>query len=722
MECSICRHTYNNDKRIPRILTTCGHTYCEICLISIHKKDMIPCIECSKYTQCKSIKALPINHSLMQLPSNMISSITCNTHNKPIEAYCNTNTSLLCVDCILSKQYKDKDISSIDEGYKISLDAYTKDMKLCEQIVNRCRDLREDNKTLDIDKYKLVDMNKINDLYDNCRNILNSCMSVSYSNIENEYNNRHSEINQHIENINSIIHSNDILIQDKHCDKISFLKNIKQRKDLINTIKKMNQVIPITITCDTTAFSMKKEIEYIISSIRSSFNESTRPSVSTNVKMTPNNNSKGTNKQSSNNNIRPQTSIKKTKEKETNVKTNNLNNKRNEMKIKKQNNNIVTDTQMKHNNRDISHLTVKLLDDQKISMISESIINTDNMKIDRPKTSWEKRKDNNTNNIVKEDRTDQIFDDSGFTTFQREQQILMSDSKEHTYDIQYYLDNTHKDNNDQMYQINKLTFAPDDDNVELIMKKNKPTVGKIPIVQSSESENQIYRSCLNDINEEDDNTINSNMYSIGGSPSESNNKMMIDMYDSKKGFWTQYTLNNESRCKFGIYPLKRDVLLIFGGISNNSTVPLSSSITIDLNIMTSKHHAFSLSSNRCAFTYTIVKDKLYIFGGHDGSEVLSISEEYDILSGKYRRLNDMKYKRDQPSCAYRDGFIYVVGGGGDNGESMKSVERYDIEKDVWDVGPNMLIGRRALSCVTCNNDIYSIGGYDGEKFLCSVEK
>jgi len=67
--------------------------------------------------------------------------------------------------------------------------------------------------------------------------------------------------------------------------------------------------------------------------------------------------------------------------------------------------------------------------------------------------------------------------------------------------------------------------------------------------------------------------------------------------------------------------------------------------------------------------------------------------------------------------------IYAIGGyGGPDQACLRSAERFDITTNSWMEIPNMSVQRRALAAVTLPDGIYAIGGYDGQKYLDSVEK
>ena len=53
---------------------------------------------------------------------------------------------------------------------------------------------------------------------------------------------------------------------------------------------------------------------------------------------------------------------------------------------------------------------------------------------------------------------------------------------------------------------------------------------------------------------------------------------------------------------------------------------------------------------------------------------------------------------------------------------LNSAEKYDFATQAWTMLPPMTDARRALAVVAIPDGIYAIGGYDGSKYLATVEK
>lgn len=82
----------------------------------------------------------------------------------------------------------------------------------------------------------------------------------------------------------------------------------------------------------------------------------------------------------------------------------------------------------------------------------------------------------------------------------------------------------------------------------------------------------------------------------------------------------------------------------------------------------------------------------------------------------------MKTARDEVALVALKGDLFAIGGGGKEGESLRSVERFSFSRGEWVNETDLLIERRAHAALVMNSQILVIGGFDGEKYLHSCEK
>ena len=112
------------------------------------------------------------------------------------------------------------------------------------------------------------------------------------------------------------------------------------------------------------------------------------------------------------------------------------------------------------------------------------------------------------------------------------------------------------------------------------------------------------------------------------------------------------------------------------------------------------------------------------------SQVLKSVEKYELDKNSWRKIEDMNQTRKNFSAVSMPDGLYVFGGN-DGCQYLKSVEkyifyfkiRYDYYQKKWKYLQDMNFPRSFFSCVASNDCryIYAIGGYDG-KPLNSLER
>ena len=115
--CGGCNADFDADKHAPRILPSCGHTFCSYCLTHwIKNQDgRIVCPE-DKVNFILSDKSLglasfPLNFSLISIlrkgSENLPSQPSiCQLHRKPLDMVCINDKTMICTDCALFDQHR----------------------------------------------------------------------------------------------------------------------------------------------------------------------------------------------------------------------------------------------------------------------------------------------------------------------------------------------------------------------------------------------------------------------------------------------------------------------------------------------------------------------------------------------------------------------------------------------------------------------------------------
>lgn len=125
---------------------------------------------------------------------------------------------------------------------------------------------------------------------------------------------------------------------------------------------------------------------------------------------------------------------------------------------------------------------------------------------------------------------------------------------------------------------------------------------------------------------------------------------------------------------------------------------------------------------------------IYILGGVDENDHYVRTVEYSPIKstgnlGEWKTTSDLKEGRFYLAAASDGQFIYALGGGGgpigDDNFPLASVERAVIHPDgslgKWQHHSYLTTPRRGLRVEKFNNQLYAIGGYNGQ-FLRSIER
>lgn len=115
----------------------------------------------------------------------------------------------------------------------------------------------------------------------------------------------------------------------------------------------------------------------------------------------------------------------------------------------------------------------------------------------------------------------------------------------------------------------------------------------------------------------------------------------------------------------------------------------------------------------------LIDDKIYAFGGYDGSSGLTTVEIYDIENDSWSVANDMPYDLSAYHLASFENFVFLFG---DYDDHIDEVNMYNANDDSWIKLSTNFTGRRHAAVVRNGDWIYVIGGYDGNTVFDTVEK
>ena len=110
-----------------------------------------------------------------------------------------------------------------------------------------------------------------------------------------------------------------------------------------------------------------------------------------------------------------------------------------------------------------------------------------------------------------------------------------------------------------------------------------------------------------------------------------------------------------------------------------------------------------------AYAMAVHEEKLYLFGGWNGSVYLSVSYRYDPEGDRWDALASMPTPRAFAGAGVIGGHVYVVGGF--NGQRELDIcQVYDPEEDIWQECPPMHAPRGGSGATVIADTLYVIGG------------
>lgn len=111
---------------------------------------------------------------------------------------------------------------------------------------------------------------------------------------------------------------------------------------------------------------------------------------------------------------------------------------------------------------------------------------------------------------------------------------------------------------------------------------------------------------------------------------------------------------------------------------------------------------------------------VYLIGGIEGDICKNECYRYDSNENSWAMLASMEHERSQPGVVYYDGKIYVFGGFNFN-RCLSSSEIFTCSTNQWSIGPTMKECRRGCAVTLYHEKIFIIGGSNGVTTLTSVE-
>lgn len=116
----------------------------------------------------------------------------------------------------------------------------------------------------------------------------------------------------------------------------------------------------------------------------------------------------------------------------------------------------------------------------------------------------------------------------------------------------------------------------------------------------------------------------------------------------------------------------------------------------------------------------VEEKKFVILGGFDGSECMRTCEVYNVESNEWSYIPEMLKKRSGSKCVGHKGQIYVMGGY--NGVTrLIACEKYNPKLHYWSPISDMHSPRSNFGIEVIEDAIFVAGGFDGISTINKVE-
>lgn len=285
MNCPKCKTPYGKDSRIPLLLIKCGHSVCQSCATSLFKSQSICCPECQTISSADSVSKFPKNMALLTVSQTQISKSQnagqskgkpskeekqkepqCEMHQKKIEAFCEDDKCLLCINCILIDGHKSHDIAPIPQASAKEKSKLQSDMEISTKLEEKLKLLLGDisNYREQLTQKANKNREKITSIYREITNLIQEREGSLKLNIANMLEKEEAFLESKIkiieEQLQNIIIFKGEVEGSQNEDDCAILRNSKQR---LAKLMEANKAIP-NISFSLTFPEIKRDNEIIL--------------------------------------------------------------------------------------------------------------------------------------------------------------------------------------------------------------------------------------------------------------------------------------------------------------------------------------------------------------------------------------------------------------------------------------------------------------------------
>lgn len=177
LECIICKEPYNQNNRVPIILT-CGHTFCKVCVHKMAQHTQYIRCPIDRKFEARDLSSLNINYAIVQIQeferTGILAKERCKAHEFPIVITCKTCNIDCCPKCIrkhLSHDMYDMEHPALIQELDSSINSFESQIKEYLDASYSAKN-RLDKEVIELKNQKVKLSKEINDSYDSLLRIL----------------------------------------------------------------------------------------------------------------------------------------------------------------------------------------------------------------------------------------------------------------------------------------------------------------------------------------------------------------------------------------------------------------------------------------------------------------------------------------------------------------------------------------------------------------------
>ena len=206
------------------------------------------------------------------------------------------------------------------------------------------------------------------------------------------------------------------------------------------------------------------------------------------------------------------------------------------------------------------------------------------------------------------------------------------------------------------------------------------------------------------------------IYIIGGEASDGSYVETVQSYNISSNTLTTVSSLPTKRKQLNSVVYDNKIYVIGGQLENDGAM---TSVVEVYNPSVDSWSSLALMPTERECDIALINDKIYAFGGYDGSSGLTTIEIYDIGNDSWSTANDMPYDLSAYHLASFENFVFLFG---DYDDHINEVNMYNANDDSWIKLSTNFTGRRHAAVVRNGDWIYVIAGWDGNTNYDIVEK